>query len=73
MAIDRNAEKNEEIVCKERSGYLTTSLKCIMDSGDDTGIIAKSKGLISLGRRSTTIHTCIGTKNQILEEVSLFN
>ena len=42
-----------------------------MDSGSDTGISAKSNGLMSLGLQNTIIHTCIRTKNQVLEEVKV--
>ena len=42
-----------------------------MDTGSDTGIAVKAKGLMSLGMYNITIHTCIGSKKELLEEVKV--
>ena len=53
----------------EKDWYLVTYLKCLMDSGSDTGIAGKAKGLMSLEMRNTTIHTCIGKKIKLLKKL----
>ena len=39
MVVNREAKDTQEFVCRENDGYVVTSLKCLMDSGLDTGVV----------------------------------
>ena len=59
ILVDRISAEKDKLLTTEKGGYLTVEAKCLSDSGSDSAIANKTKGMMSLGVRNTKIHTAI--------------
>ena len=71
ILLDRNSASKDSGNTSEKGGYLTTSAKCLSDSGSDSSISNVTQGMISLGLKNTHIHTAIGTEGKGVEEMKI--
>ena len=66
---DRDSGAKDQFATCERDGYMVTSAKCLADTGSDSGVSSVTKVMMTLGHKDTLIHTCIGSKNEVVEEM----
>ena len=52
VLVDRNSVSKDNVSTLEKGGYLTTSAKCLSDSGSDSSISTVTKGKMSLGKKT---------------------
>ena len=71
MIVDKNNPSISQLVVKEKGGFLVCELKCLLDTGSCSAIIALKNGLLSLGFTDMVINTSIGSEERRVEEFKI--
>ena len=71
VLVDRNSVAKDNVSTTEKKGYLTTSAKCLSDTGSDSCLSNVTQGMMSLGHKNTCIHTAIGSEDKIIHKMKI--